>query len=378
MTADQPTAGPWTADRLTAAQNLLERQELDGIVLTPGSDLLYLAGYQARPFERLTCLVVPRSGDPVLVVPALEASDARACPAAAAGVDVYPWDETENPARTVAQVLSGARRVGLSGRAWFEHALALRAVLPAAEWTVAGEILDALRLRKSPAELAEIAHAAECVDRTHKAIADGAVPVVGRAEYDILADVRALLVDSGHREAGTGVVASGPNSGAPHHLAGDRRVRPGDVLLIDVGGAGTHGYRSDCTRMYVVDQSPDEEFDACVGIVEQAYQAAFAAAGPGVLAAAVDRAAREVIASSGYGPAFTHRTGHGIGLDVHEPPYLVGGNDMPLQPGMCFSIEPAIYLAGRHGSRIEDIVTVTDTGVYALNTTSHQVQVLTS
>lgn len=369
-------ASPWDPRRLEAARSLQERDDIDGLVLTPGSDLVYLAGYQARAFERLTCLVVPRSADPVIVVPQLELAEADRSAAAQAGVEIHAWRETEDPAAVVGRILGSPNRVGIAARAWFQHAAQLQQAMPDTTLVTATGVMSQLRRVKSAAEIDELRAAARFVDAAHQAIADGAIPVLGRAEHEILADIRALLIECGHREAGAGVVALGPNSGSPHHVAGSRRAQPGDVLLVDIGGTTEQGYRSDCSRTYCVGHPPDLEFGRYADVVEQAHRAAFAVAAPGVTAHAVDAAARTVIEDAGYGPAFTHRTGHGIGLDLHEDPYIMAGNDLVLQPGMCFSIEPGVYLEKRHGARIEDIVAVTTDGVERLNRARHDVAVL--
>lgn len=366
----------WTADRLDRARSRMADLDVDGLFVTPGSDLRYLAGYGVPALSRMTCFVVPARGEPVLVVPKLEAEEARASAAGRAGVTVRTWDETEDPAMLAASALPhGSARVALSGKSWFDHALELQSALGGLPLISGAPVLSHLRMYKGADEVAAVREAAAAMDRVQSALAAGEVAVVGRTEREIFIELVELMVSFGHVE-GFGNVASGPNAASPHHKPGDRRLGEGDVLLVDLAGPMASGYRSDCTRTLCVGSVPDDEFAHYYSVVDRANAAALALAAPGVLAADLDRAARDVITEAGYGEAFLHRTGHGIGLDVHEPPFLLAGNDLRLEPGMCFSIEPGIYLPGRHGARIEDIVTITETGVERLNLTSHELSIL--
>lgn len=366
----------WMPERLNRAQARMNELDMDGLLVTPGSDLRYLAGYDIPVFPRLTCFVVPKQGEPVLVVPELETHEAQNSAAGTLGIAVSTWGETDDPAAVVAAVLPrGASRVALSGRTWFDHALNLQRALGSAELVSAAPVLAYLRMRKEAAEVSAMREAGAALDQMFGAIATGDVPARGRTEREIFRDISEFLSMSGHLEC-VGQVASGPNSASPHQQPGNRRLGEGDVLLVDIAAEFSNGYRSDCTRMFCVGAVPDLEYNRCHQAVDVANVAAFAAARPGVLAEDVDRAAREVITKAGYGLAFLHRTGHGIGLDVHEPPFIVAGNDVRLEEGMCFSIEPGIYLPGRYGVRIEDIVTVTADGVSRLNSTSHKIAIL--
>ncbi len=371
------TADPWDPDqlagRLRGAAERAGRAGLDALLVTPGADLRYLTGYAALPLERLTCLVLRSSGDPVLVVPALEEAAATASPLGSTGLEVVTWQETEDPYALVASLLPGARRVGLDDQMWATTVLRLRAAMPGCEQGLAGEVLRELRMRKSPAEVQALREAARAIDRVHEQVGEWLRP--GRTEREVGADVAAAIREAGHESVDFVIVGSGPNGASPHHELSDRVVRPGDPVVVDIGGTTPAGYCSDSTRTYVVGEPPAEFVDS-YAVLQRAQAEAVAHVRPGVTCASVDAAAREVIAAAGYGERFIHRTGHGIGLQTHEDPYVVEGNDLVLEPGMAFSVEPGIYLPGRHGARIEDIVVCTEDGVEPLNRTSRDLAVL--
>ena len=369
--AGTPTAGPLvTVDRVHAARSLAAEAGTDLLVLTPGSDLRYLTGYHAHAMERLTALAVPRQGEPFLVVPRLEAPMVDVSPAGALGLDVLAWDETEDPfallARAATARLGAApSRVAVGARTWAEHALGVQRALPGSALELAGPVLDRLRMVKSAAEIEELARAGAAIDRVHARMAG--FLTVGRTEAAVGADIAAAILEEGHVGVDFTIVGSGPNGASPHHELSDRTIAAGDLVVVDIGGETSTGYRSDCTRTYVVGGSAPADVAEWYGVLHAAQQAAVAAVRPGVTAEQVDAAARQVIADAGWGGQFIHRTGHGIGLDSHEAPYIVEGNDLPLEPGMAFSVEPGIYLAGRCGARIEDIVVCTDDGARSLN-----------
>jgi Xaa-Pro aminopeptidase len=370
VTAPAVTGPLVTIDRVQAARAIAGESGLDLLVLTPGSDLRYLVGYNAHPLERLTALAVPAKGEAFLVVPRLEAPMVAASPAGGLGLDVLAWDETDDPfallARTATDRLGRApRRVGVGARSWAEHALGVGAALPEAELALAGPVADRLRMVKSPAEVEELAVAGAAIDRVHARMADWLR--VGRTEAEVGADIAAAILEEGHVSVDFVIVGSGANGASPHHELSDRTIEAGDLVVVDLGGGTPTGYRSDCTRTYVVGGPPAADVAEWYGVLQAAQQAATDAVRPGVTAEAIDAAARDVIAGAGWGEHFIHRTGHGIGLDTHEAPYIVAGNELPLEPGMAFSVEPGIYLPGRCGARIEDIVVCTDDGVRILN-----------
>ncbi|MFJ6198002.1 M24 family metallopeptidase [Micromonospora sp. NPDC092111] len=354
--------------RLAAAQRATAAAGLDALLLTPGSDLRYLTGYDAHAGERLTCLVVPAEGEPTLIVPALERPAAEASPAPATGVRLVDHVDGSDPYPLVRAALPGpVTAVGLADRMWAEQVLALRTTLPDATQRLAGEVLRELRLRKSPAEVAALAEAGAAIDAVHAEMGRWLRP--GRTEAEVATDIAAAIRAAGHATVDFVIVAAGPNGASPHHGTSDRPIGAGEPVVVDIGGTMPSGYCSDSTRTYVTGGPAPAQFTDYYAVLHAAQLAAVAAVRPGVRAEAVDAAAREPITAAGYGEAFLHRTGHGIGLDGHEEPYLVCGNTRPLEAGMAFSIEPGIYLAGRHGARIEDIVVCTTDGVQRLNTT---------
>lgn len=378
---DRPTIPPARyRERLERAAAAAADGGFDALLVGTGPDLRYLTGYEALPLERLTLLVLPADGEPVLVVPRLER------PAAEAGLRVelpiVAWDETDDPYAIVAGRVGGglgrAPRLAVSDRLWALHLLRLEAVLPAAEFSPASVVLRRLRMRKDPDELRLLAAAAAAADRVVEAIVRGRL--VGRTEAEVAREVRERLVAEGHETAEFAIVASGPNAASPHHEASGRRIGSGEPIVLDIGGT-LGGYGSDITRTIWVTggdpgRGPDETFRTIYRVVQEAQAAAVAAVRPGVPAEALDAVARSSIEAAGYGDAFVHRTGHGIGLEGHEDPYLVAGNPEPIEPGMVFSIEPGIYLEGRYGVRIEDIVVCGESGPTVLNGVSRELLVV--
>jgi Xaa-Pro aminopeptidase len=367
-----------------------------------GADLRYLTGYAARESERLTMLVLQTAGRPSLVVPRLESMAAAGSPGVRAGqADVVPWDETDDAHALVAARL-GAAGVGgaaagvvgtaaaaadarsapahvlVSDRLWAMHVLGLQRALPRAALGLASELLRELRMTKDPDEVALLRLAAHAADRVVEKIAGGRL--VGRTELDLGREVRDRLVAEGHDTAEFAIVASGPNSASPHHDAGERVIRAGEPIVLDIGGS-LGGYGSDTTRTLWVTggdpaAGPTPEFRRLFDLLRSAQAEASAAVKPGVACERIDAAARQIITAGGHGPDCFHRTGHGIGLETHEDPYLVAGNGEPLRPGMAFSVEPGIYLAGRYGARIEDIVVCGPDGPDVLNGSSRDLWVV--
>ena len=356
-------------DRLALAATAAAAAGLDGLLITPGADLRYLTGYDALPLERLTCLVVPARGPAALVVPRLEHPRATESPAGALGIEIVGWDEADDPYDVCAGLLRAAIggepvAVGVGDRMWAVQALDLAAAMPAAQQSAAGRVLRELRMRKSPAEIEALRVAGAAIDRVHERIGEWLRP--GRSEHEVGRDIAAAIVAEGHAQVNFTIVGSGPNGASPHHDTGERLIERGDAVVVDIGGTTPAGYCSDETRTYVVGSAP-AGFADYYEVLRVAQQASCDAVRPGVTCADVDRAARQVIATAGYGDYFIHRTGHGIGLEEHEEPYIVEGNDLVLEPGMAFSIEPGIYLPGRHGARIEDIVVCTEAGYESVN-----------
>ena len=368
-------------ERIDRARAGCRAAGLDALLVGVGPDLVYLAGYPAMPLERLTMLVVAAEGPATLVVPRLEAAPARGCPAIAAGhATVATWEETEDAVSLVRGLLPpGAARLAVSDRLWAVHLLRLQAALPAAQFVSASAVLAGRRAIDDADEVALLRMAAHAADRVIHEVAYGRL--VGRTEADVSREVRDRLVDEGHDSAEFAIVGSGPNSASPHHGASDRVIRAGEPIVLDIGGP-LGGYGSDITRTIWVTGGdptcgPDDEFLRLYGVLRAALAEATHAARAGVTCERVDLVARELIAAAGHGAHFIHRTGHGIGLEGHEDPYLVAGNTAELRPGMAFSVEPGIYLEGRYGARIEDIVVCGEDGPMVLNEAPRDLLVVT-
>ena len=357
------------AGRLDRARAEMADRNVDVLLASVGSDLPYLTGYRAMPLERLTMAVVPQQGRPVLVVPELEAPRVR--PVADA-FSVEPWRETDDVISLIADLVGDAGTVMITDQTWSVFLLALQEALPGAAFRSARPLTEALRIVKEPAEIELLRRAGASADIVAGLLGDH--EFAGRSEAEISRDVSSLLEANGTDAAGFAIVASGPNGASPHHEPGERVIRDGDAIVIDFGGT-VAGYGSDTTRMYHVGE-PSARYREVHEVVLAAQRAAVAAVAPGVTAESVDAAARSVITSAGYGEYFIHRTGHGIGLDGHEDPYIVSGNTQLLEVGMAFSIEPGVYLPGEFGVRIEDIVVCTEDGADRLNRSPRSIAVV--
>lgn len=344
--------------RVKRLQAVMADVGIDLTILSVGADLPYLCGYEAMPSERLTVLVVPTSGDPVLFVPELEAPRVEA-----GDFEIRSWSETEDPVELVAAGWSPSR-VAVGDHMWSVFLTRFLGEWPAAEWLPASRLTGHLRMRKDDAEGDLLRQAAQGVDRVMGRISEE-VQFDGRSEMAVARDLAAMTVAEGHDLAEFTIVAAGPNGASPHHHPGDRVIEEGDLVVCDFGGRWD-GYFSDSTRTFVAGEPTEEQVEVHSAVLA-ANEAGRAAVAPGVPCEEIDRAARSVIEQAGFGEHFIHRTGHGIGLEVHEHPYLVEGNDLPLEPGMTFSVEPGVYIPGRFGVRIEDIVVCTDDGVESLN-----------
>jgi Xaa-Pro aminopeptidase len=359
--------------RITAARAATERAGLAGLVITPGYDLRYLLGSQAQTFERLTALVLPVSGDPTVVLPRLELASLRQSAVADLGLAVRDWVDGDDPYQLVAAALGGApATAAVTDSMPALHLLPLADVLGTVP-VLATDVLRELRMVKDPAEIDALRKAGAAIDRVHARVPEFLVP--GRTEADVAADIAEAIVAEGHSEVAFVIVGSGPHGADPHHEYSDREIRVGDIVVVDIGGSYEPGYNSDSTRTYSIGE-PSPEVAQQYSVLQRAQQAAVEAVRPGVTAEQVDAAARGVLADAGLAEYFVHRTGHGIGLSVHEEPYIVAGNDLPLQAGMAFSVEPGIYFPGQWGARIEDIVVVSDDGALPVNHRPHELIVV--
>ncbi|GII04250.1 aminopeptidase P family protein [Planobispora takensis] len=345
---------------------------LGGVLVAPGPDLVWLTGYRPTAItERLTLLVLTSDREPALLVPTLERPDAEAAEGTSS-LDILDWPDGADPYRVAGTLLPSEGEFGVSDSAWALHLLGLQDQAPKSRYRALTRSLPMLRAVKDANELGRLAAAGAAADRTYTEVIR--LRFAGRRETEVAADLAALLREFGHEQVDFTVVGSGPNGANPHHEAGERVIRPGDAVVLDFGGL-MYGYGSDTTRTVCVGV-PTPQVQRVHDIVRGAQQAAFEAVRPGVACQEIDRVARAFIAEAGYGERFIHRTGHGIGVTTHEPPYMVEGEEQPLVPGMCFSIEPGVYLTGRFGVRIEDIVTVTDEGGRRFNNTDHALQIV--
>lgn len=349
-------------ERLSRVAELMPTEGIDAVLITPGPDLRYLTGYDAVPLERLTCLVVRPDASADLVVPRLEALAAAASPAA--HLPRHTWTETDDPFALTASLIPGARVVGVDDHMWAAKVLGLRTAMPAAVQVLAGPLLDRLRMVKDAEEIAALTRAGAAIDRVHEQVPSLLRP--GRTEREVGGDIADLILAAGHVAVDFVIVASGPNGASPHHEVSDRVIEVGDAIVIDIGGTMPDGYRSDCTRTYAVGD-PGALYRERYGVLQNAQDAAVQAVQAGLPCSAVDAVARDLLTVAGLGDLFVHRTGHGIGLQTHEAPYIVSGNHLPLEVGMAFSVEPGFYDEGRHGARIEDIVVVGPHGPVVLN-----------
>jgi Xaa-Pro aminopeptidase len=376
MTHEANDAGPSASEyrhRMARAAAASAERGVDALLITPSPDYAYLLGYRAPAMERLTCLVVPADGTPTLILPRLEEPLARSeLGELADGIELIAWGETEDPIRIVQAAVGSAMRVAVQDQMWARFALRLVAALDPAQIVEAGPTMSALRRVKSADEVSALRAAAEAADRAMLAIT--AERLSGRSEIEVARRIRELLIAAGHDTAEFAIVASGPNAASPHHVPGDRVIGQGDAIVLDIGGT-VDGYCSDTSRTAFVG-TPPPEFAALYEVLRQAQAAACDAVRPGVGAAGIDAVARDLITDAGYGEAFLHRTGHGIGLETHEEPYIVSSNADPLVEGNAFSVEPGIYIRDAWGARIEDIVVCTDAGGERLNTTSTELYIV--
>jgi Xaa-Pro aminopeptidase len=365
-----------SAERFSRVRAAMAEQGTDVLLLSVGPDLPWLTGYEAMPLERLTMLVLPADGDATLVVPRLEAPRVVEKPEL---FSVVPWDETEDPIAIVGGLVGSRSSLAIGDKTWARFVVDLQRQLPSASWRKGSDVTGPIRAVKDDAEVAALRAAAEAADRVAGQIQAGDIPLVGRTEAEVSADIGRRLVDEGHQRVNFAIVAAGENAASPHHEPGTRVIRAGEVVLCDFGGtmlAGDGaGYCSDITRCVSIGDPPPEVADA-YAVLHAAQQAAVAAATVGTACEEVDAAARRIIAEAGYGERFVHRTGHGIGVEEHEDPYVVAGNTTALVPGHAFSIEPGIYTAGAWGMRLEDIVVASADGPDPLNRADHALVVV--
>jgi Xaa-Pro aminopeptidase len=347
--------------RVLRARERMDELGVDVLLLSVGADLPYLTGYEAMPLERLTMLVLPRHGDARLVVPRLEAPRVAPQPDL---FEITPWDETDDPVALVARLAGTPGVAAIGDHTWARFVLDLQLALPTVNFVRASTVLGPIRMVKDDDEIAALQAAATAVDAI--AVEMRTQPFAGRTELDVHRELVDRMLARGHERSNFAIVAAGENAASPHHEpSADRRIAEGELVLCDFGGT-MRGYCSDITRMFAVGEPAPEVRDA-YAVLEAAQEAGVLAANVGTPCAEVDAAARQVLADAGFGEYFVHRVGHGIGQEAHEDPYMVAGNDLALAPGHAFSVEPGIYLPGRFGMRLEDIVVATEAGPRRLN-----------
>lgn len=347
------------AGRISRLQGMMRDTGVGAVLLSVGSDLLYFIGYEATPTERLTMLVVEDDGEPTLFVPQLEA------PRVGPGFfQIRAWSETDDPIALVSDAVGGAGELAIGDHTWSTFLVGLQERLEGRSWSAASKVTSQLRMRKEKAEIEALRSAAHAVDRVMGRIPDE-VRFSGRSELDVSRHLARLSLEEGHDASSFAIVASGPNGASPHHEPGGRVIESGDLVVCDFGGR-MDGYFSDSTRNFVIGEPSDQQREVHA-VVRASNAAGRVAVAPGVACQDIDREARQVIIDAGYGDYFIHRTGHGIGLEVHEHPYMVEGNDSLLEEGITFSVEPGIYLPDHFGVRIEDIVACGPGGVDDLN-----------
>lgn len=359
--------------RIQRARDLMTGSGFEAICISPGPDLRYFVDYDAKDLERITCLVLTPSGDPMLLVPRLEKLPAEASGAGRLGIEIQTYGEFDDPYQLIAKRIGRVSRVGVDDRMWAVKAKGIEREVMGAEVAAAGKFTHALRSVKSQYELEALAKVSSSIDAVHRQVPN--LIAVGRSELEISRDIGSLILSHGHARVDFIIVASGPNSASPHHEPTDRIIQHGDVVVVDIGGTSHEGYCSDCTRTYAM-SGVSEDFQRFYDVLQVAQQRSLDAVAPGVKPSEVDLAGRNYLSQHNLGEFFIHRTGHGIGVETHEEPYIGSALHEPLQPNQAFSVEPGFYIEGKYGARIEDIVITTDDSMEVLNKTSKHLLVI--
>ncbi|MFN8425651.1 MAG: Xaa-Pro peptidase family protein [Anaerolineales bacterium] len=366
-----------TQTRLDKLNASLSTGGLDSVILNPGPTLSYLTGLNFHLMERPVVLFFAKDQTPALVLPELELQKVANLP-----YKLQVFSYSENPAEWDAAFRKAAQALGLDGKRIGVELRQLRLLefryvknaAPEADFPDAGDALSQLRLRKDKTEVEAMRRAVQIAQSALEAT----IPLIkiGMTEKELSAELVMQLFKHGSEPEMpfSPIVSSGPNSANPHASPSERTLQAGDLLVVD-WGAAHGGYISDLTRTFAVGEV-DAEYAKIHKIVQEANAAGRAASKPGVPCADVDKAARDVIEQAGYGKYFTHRTGHGIGMEGHEDPYMRGDNMQLLEPGMAFTVEPGIYLAGRNGVRIEDNVVITESGADVLSDMPREMRVV--
>lgn len=367
--------------RLVRVRALMRAHGLDFLLVGPSADMVYLTGAHLRPSERLSAFILPQEGPAHFVVPFFEAPSLPTLPT---GIQIDTWQETENPAQLAAGLISGGLHsepgganctVGVGERLWAVYLLRLQGELPRAGFTPATSVLSSAREIKAADEIEIMKQAGARSDAGFMEMVKR--PFVGRSESEVSREFARILEGQGLTVPDAPVVASGPNGASPHHHASEKIIEMGDLVVLDFFGTWKD-YGFDCTRTVFAGEAPDQRSEQLnvYMVVKEAQERAVQAASAGMECRQLDEVARNYITRAGYGDFFIHRLGHGLGLDIHEGPYIVSGNETVLQDGMVFSIEPGAYLPNRFGVRIEDIVALVDGKAIRMNNADHGVIVV--
>jgi Xaa-Pro aminopeptidase len=346
----------------------LSQLEVDLAIITPGENLRYLTNYQALALERITALIVSQTNT-WLLVPALEYHSAvERCP----DLEILSWNETTDPYQLIQNLMPSAKRVMVDEKMPYFHVEKIQNQFNV-QLQNFSKVISPLRMKKDAFEITKLREVSLSINKVHKELQQ--IPFRNRSEKAIAKDISELILKE-HEKVDFVIVAAGPNSANPHHEPGERLVQSRDVVVIDIGGTSADGYCSDCTRTYVVDEVADE-FRRDFQILLQAQQLGTSAAKAGIAAQDLDRKVRAELAKADLDKWFIHRLGHGIGMQTHEDPYLVEGNEQILEVGNVFSIEPGFYQPGKWGARIEDIVAIGEKECLNLNNFDHDLWILT-
>ena len=368
MTDTQTFSADVYAQRLHAAQKAAADKGIDLLLIGTGPDFAYLTGSWVYSHERLTVLVVPQRGTAWIAAPNTDITDIKAAPVGELDVELRGWNDGEDPYKLALHGAGdGLGKVALGQSLTADHVLRFQDLLPRASYELATYALAELFTRKDEAEIAELRKAGRAIDAVHAQVPQ--LLQAGRTEAEVAHELEKLILRE-HSVIDFVIVGSGPNGANPHHSFSDRVLAEGEPVVVDIGGTLPSGYHSDCTRTYVVGgdiSKAPQDFQDAYAVLADAQAAGRAAAHPGSTAADIDAITRQAISAAGWGDYFVHRTGHGIGLSTHEEPFIMEGNDLALEEGMAFSIEPGIYLEGKWGMRLEDIVVLTNDGYESLN-----------
>ena len=368
MTDTQTFSADVYAQRLHAAQKAAAGKGIDLLLIGTGPDFAYLTGSWVSSHERLTVLVVPQRGTAWIAAPNTDITDIKAAPVGELDVELRGWNDGEDPYKLALHGAGdGLGKVALGQSLTADHVLGFQNLLPHASYELATYALAELFTRKDEAEIAELRKAGRAIDAVHAQVPQ--LLQAGRTEVEVAHELEKLILRE-HSVIDFVIVGSGPNGANPHHSFSDRVLAEGEPVVVDIGSTLPSGYHSDCTRTYVVGgdiSKAPQDFQDAYAVLADAQAAGRAAAHPGSTAADIDAIVRQAISAASWGDYFVHRTGHGIGLSTHEEPFIMEGNDLALEEGMAFSIEPGIYLEDKWGMRLEDIVVLTNDGYESLN-----------